>query len=46
MNPVILSGSGQQQYKVSTAMLADGVYFVLIKNVEGVLETQKLVIQH
>lgn len=46
MSPMILSGTGQQQYKVSTTVLTDGVYFVLIKNSDGLVETKKLVIQH
>ena len=46
MTPIILSGSGSQQYNFSTSSLADGVYFVLVKSSEGILGTQKLIIQH
>jgi hypothetical protein len=46
MTPIILSGSGPQQYNVSTTSLADGVYFVLMKSSDGSMKTQKIIVQH
>jgi hypothetical protein len=46
MTPIFLSGSGPQQYNVSTTSLADGVYFVLMKSSDGTMKTQKIIIQH
>jgi hypothetical protein len=46
MTPIILSGSGPQQYNFSTTSLADGVYFVLMKSSDGSMKTQKIIVQH
>jgi hypothetical protein len=46
MNPIIISGSGEQQYKVPTRSLADGVYFIRIATENGLFETKKLIIRH